>query len=85
MQYFDVSGPLTDAVRRYKLDSSFLHLPASEVLTLLQEAIAKLRDQTTTLLQEKEDAEEGMTKLKAVLYAKFGSKWTLRRNERSAS
>lgn len=57
---------------RYKLDSSFLRLPAGEVLTLLQESLEKLRAQAERLEAEREECEEGMTKLKAILYAKFG-------------
>lgn len=58
---------------RYKLDSSFLHLPAGEVLVLLQGSLSKLRAESDALATEKEDCQSGMNDLKALLYAKFGS------------
>jgi hypothetical protein len=39
--------------------------------------LEKLRAQTETLETERDECEEGMTKLKAVLYAKFGSECSL--------
>ncbi|ORY89623.1 Prefoldin, subunit 4 [Leucosporidium creatinivorum] len=65
----------------YKLDSSFLRLPAGEVLTLLQASLEKLRSQTETLEKERDECEEGMTKLKAVLYAKFGTSINLEKGD----
>lgn len=66
--------PLTPTTwRRYKLDSTFVHLPASEVLALLQESLAKLRTQAEALETERDGCVEGMKELKAVLYSKFGS------------
>ena len=61
---------------RYKLDSSLLHLPAARVLVLLQESLEVLRAENTTLETERDECEEGMTRLKGVLYAKFGSTLT---------
>lgn len=43
------------------------------MLTLLQASLEKLRAQTEALEKEQEECEEGMTRLKGVLYAKFGS------------
>ncbi|SCZ89700.1 BZ3500_MvSof-1268-A1-R1_Chr9g10562 [Microbotryum saponariae] len=60
----------------YKLDSSFLRLPASEVLTLLQSSLEKLNAEAATLRSEREECDQGMTKLKGLLYAKFGSQYT---------
>lgn len=60
---------------RYKLDSSFLRLPASEVLTLLQTSLKSLKDRQTTLQDEKTQCETEMDELKAILYAKFGSEF----------
>lgn len=73
-----LGADLSLTTHRYKLDSSFLRLPASEVLTLLQASLEKLRAQTEALETERDECEEGMTKLKAVLYAKFGSECLLR-------
>ncbi|KAI5479192.1 prefoldin subunit 4 [Pseudohyphozyma bogoriensis] len=65
----------------YKLDSSFLHLPASEVLELLQKSLAELRTKNEALEKERDECEEGMAKLKKVLYAKFGTSINLERGD----
>ncbi|KAK4705136.1 prefoldin subunit 4, partial [Phenoliferia sp. Uapishka_3] len=69
-----------DELIMYKLDSTFVHLPASEVLALLQESLAKLREQSESLENERDTCVEGMKKLKAVLYAKFGTSINLERD-----
>ena len=59
---------------RYKLDTTFLHLPASEVLAKLQANLDKLRARKDALEAEEEEIAEQMKELKALLYAKFGCK-----------
>lgn len=65
----------------YKLDTSFLHLPASQVLVLLQEGLSKLRAKFAALEKQKEECEEGMSELKVLLYAKFGTSINLERGD----
>jgi len=61
---------------RYKLDSTFLHLPVSEALEHLQNNLAKTREKVEALEDEKRTCAEEMEKLKKVLYQKFGSKYS---------
>ncbi|GAA6040592.1 hypothetical protein JCM8097_008055 [Rhodosporidiobolus ruineniae] len=65
----------------YKLDSTFLHLPASEVLEHLQASLSKVRAQVDALEKEKETCEERMEVLKKELYAKFGNSINLERGD----
>jgi prefoldin subunit 4 len=62
--------------RRYKIDTTFVHLPASEALEHLQAALEKIRTEVDALETEKQECEDKMDELKKDLYAKFGSKWT---------
>ena len=62
-------------VGRYKLDSTFLHLPVSEALEHLQTNLTKTRAKVEKLEEEKETCRDEMEKLKKVLYAKFGSEY----------
>jgi len=64
--------PRVFCLNRYKLDTTFLHLPASEVLDKLQANLAKLRATKDALEAEADEIEDKMKDLKAVLYAKFG-------------
>ncbi|GAA5939607.1 hypothetical protein JCM1841_000023, partial [Sporobolomyces salmonicolor] len=73
--------PLPSALRRYKLDSTFLHLPASEVLALLQTSLDKVRTEVDRLEEEKQKCDEGMEGLKKELYAKFGNSINLERGD----
>ncbi|KAL8290102.1 hypothetical protein RQP46_003041 [Phenoliferia psychrophenolica] len=69
-----------DELIMYKLDSTFVHLPAAEVLELLQESLAKLREKSEALETERDECVDGMKSLKAVLYAKFGTSINLERD-----
>lgn len=60
---------------RYKIDTTFVHLPASEALEHLQAALEKIRTEVDSLETEKQECEDKMDELKKDLYAKFGSKW----------
>lgn len=62
-------------IHRYKIDSSFVHLPAPEILILIGTSLTKLKSELDLLELEKLECEEGMIELKEVLYAKFGSKF----------
>jgi hypothetical protein len=57
----------------YKLQSSFLHLPAARVIELVQATLGDLDNSLSSLQDEAETAQREMGKLKAQLYAKFGS------------
>jgi hypothetical protein len=57
----------------YKLDSTFVHLPPSEVLEHIQASLAKYRTEVEELEKEKDECEAEMEGLKKELYAKFGS------------
>ncbi|GAA5861179.1 hypothetical protein JCM1840_003106 [Sporobolomyces johnsonii] len=70
-----------DETVMYKLDSTFLHLPASEVLALLQTSLDKVRTEVDRLEQEKQKCDEGMEALKKELYAKFGNSINLERGD----
>jgi hypothetical protein len=70
--YLYVNAVLT-RLGRYKLQSSFLHLPATRVLELVQAAQDELDASLSSLEDEAENAQGEMGKLKAKLYAKFGS------------
>lgn len=59
---------------RYKIDTTFVHLPASEALEHLQAALEKIRKEVDSLETEKQECEDKMDELKKDLYAKFGSK-----------
>ncbi|SCV69882.1 BQ2448_1276 [Microbotryum intermedium] len=65
----------------YKLDSSFLRLPASEVLTLLHSSLEKLNAEAESLRRKRQECDQGMTQLKALLYAKFGNSINLERGD----
>lgn len=62
---------------RYKLDTTFLHLPASEVLEKLQANLDKLRAKKDALEAEEEDIADKMKELKTLLYAKFGCEFLM--------
>jgi len=55
------------------LDSTFVHLPISEALELLETSLGEVSKQVEELESEKGECEEGMEGLKKVLYEKFGS------------
>lgn len=59
--------------RRYKIDTTFVHLPASEALEQLSASLEKIRTQVDALEEEKQQCEDKMDELKKELYAKFGS------------
>ncbi|BGP41063.1 hypothetical protein JCM10450v2_005085 [Rhodotorula kratochvilovae] len=65
----------------YKLDTTFVHLPASEALEHLQTQLDKIRNEVDALETEKTECEEQMEALKKELYAKFGSSINLERGE----
>ncbi|GAA5890790.1 hypothetical protein JCM6882_000665 [Rhodosporidiobolus microsporus] len=65
----------------YKLDSTFLHLPPSEVLEHLQASLGKIRGEVEALEKEKDECEEEMEGLKKELYAKFGTSINLERGD----
>ncbi|GAA5859834.1 hypothetical protein JCM8547_004347 [Rhodosporidiobolus lusitaniae] len=65
----------------YKLDSTFLHLPPSEVLEHIQAQLAKLRKEGEELEKEKDACEKEMEGLKKELYAKFGNAINLERGD----
>ncbi|KAM0747512.1 Prefoldin, subunit 4 [Meredithblackwellia eburnea MCA 4105] len=69
-----------DELIMYKLDTTFVHLPASEVLTLLQDLLEKLRSKAEALETERDGCHEQMEALKKVLYAKFGNSINLERD-----
>jgi len=60
---------------RYKLDSTFIHLPISEALEHLETSLNEVSKQVEELETEKGECEEGMEGLKKVLYEKFGSEF----------
>ncbi|GAA6002857.1 tubulin-binding prefolding complex subunit GIM3 [Rhodotorula paludigena] len=65
----------------YKLDSTFVHLPAEEALSHLQAALEKIRTEVDALEDEKTKCEELMDELKKELYAKFGNSINLERGD----
>lgn len=67
--------PLTR--NRYKLDTTFVHIPASEALEHLQSHLEKIKNEVDSLEEEKAKCEETMDELKKELYAKFGSRSSL--------
>ncbi|KAM0789637.1 hypothetical protein ACM66B_000441 [Microbotryomycetes sp. NB124-2] len=69
-----------DEIVLYKLDSSFLHLPASQAVERLQQTLSNLKQQTLDLETERDDSERQMDELKKVLYAKFGKSINLERD-----
>ncbi|KAK4054306.1 hypothetical protein OIO90_003539 [Microbotryomycetes sp. JL221] len=69
-----------DEIVLYKLDSSFLHLPAQEAIERLHTTLEQLKTQSEQLEQEKESSQNQMKQLKAILYAKFGKSINLERD-----
>ncbi|KWU44463.1 Prefoldin subunit 4 [Rhodotorula sp. JG-1b] len=65
----------------YKIDTTFVHLPASEALEHLQAALEKIRTEVDSLETEKQECEDKMDELKKDLYAKFGSSINLERGD----
>ncbi|GAA5821299.1 hypothetical protein JCM3770_004578 [Rhodotorula araucariae] len=65
----------------YKLDTTFVHLPASEALEHLQAQLDKIRAEVDALETEKAQCEDQMDALKKELYAKFGSAINLERGD----
>jgi chaperonin cofactor prefoldin len=65
--------------RRYQRLSSFIHLPAGEVVSLLQEQQSSLEAQLEALETEREEADEAIAALKQTLKAKFGGSINLER------
>lgn len=60
-------------LHRYKIDTTFVHLPASQALEQISAALEKIRTEVTQLEDEKRECEDKMDELKKELYAKFGS------------
>ncbi|GAA6023349.1 hypothetical protein JCM8202_001400 [Rhodotorula sphaerocarpa] len=65
----------------YKIDTTFVHLPASQALEQISAALEKIRTEVTQLEDEKRECEDKMDELKKELYAKFGSSINLERGE----
>ncbi|POY73932.1 hypothetical protein BMF94_3014 [Rhodotorula taiwanensis] len=65
----------------YKIDTTFVHLPASEALEQLSASLEKIRTQVDALESEKQQCEDKMDELKKELYAKFGSSINLERGD----
>ncbi|GAA5825638.1 hypothetical protein JCM5353_007516 [Sporobolomyces roseus] len=65
----------------YKLDSTFVHLPISGALELLETSLGEVSKQVEELEREKGECEEGMDGLKKVLYEKFGNSINLERGD----
>lgn len=62
--------------RRYKLDTTFLHLPVSEALEQLQATLKSTSEKVEKLEEEKRECLDEMEGLKKVLYEKFGSEFS---------
>ncbi|GAA5913859.1 hypothetical protein JCM8208_004773 [Rhodotorula glutinis] len=65
----------------YKLDTTFVHLPASEALEHLQAQLDKIRSQVDALEADKQSCADQMDALKKDLYAKFGTSINLERGD----
>lgn len=67
------TSPRHRPARRYKLDTTFVHLAAPEALSHLQAQLDKIRSEVDALEAEKDECAQQMDLLKKDLYAKFGS------------
>lgn len=65
-------GPLADWGRRYKIDTTFVHLKADKALETLQASLADIKTKDGSLKKERIECDNAMDELKRVLYAKFG-------------
>ncbi|GAA6006032.1 hypothetical protein JCM10207_007318 [Rhodosporidiobolus poonsookiae] len=77
----DEDGERGEGKIMYKLDSTFVHLPPSEVLEHIQASLTKIRGEVEALEKERDGCEEEMEGLKKELYAKFGNSINLERGD----
>ncbi|CAO1613404.1 unnamed protein product [Sympodiomycopsis kandeliae] len=64
----------------YKLADSFIHIPQSKALELLERDTEKIDSEIESLKKDIDECEEGMKKLKVILYGKFGNNINLERD-----
>ncbi|KAI8809690.1 Prefoldin beta-like protein, partial [Cladochytrium replicatum] len=61
-----------DELIKYKIGDTFISLPVEKCQSRIESEQAKLSEQVEAMSSSIADVREKMTKLKAVLYAKFG-------------
>ena len=67
-----LSPPSNSLPNRYKLGTTFLHLPLSTVQDLLAEQSTTVEKEGSVLEEKLAECREEMGKLKVQLYARFG-------------